>query len=427
MADRNRIKYAIDDWAMWYARAAGQLIERKIDLHVTDKLAVKKACAYVGVRRCGKTFSAIQASKNSNINPDRVLYFNFEDPLMLSEKGPAIFDEIISVYTEYSGHAPQFVLFDEIQNIKGWEKWVRKAVDLGRFRLHITGSSAKMLSSELSTAISGRNIEIPVWPLSFGEYLGFTAKKPKHRDEYLSAMREYINWGGFPEVALAKETQDKKSILKQYVNDIMLKDIIGRHEIRSKNQLEHLIIYYFTNVSSPHSYNSVKKAIQINTETAADYTEFLADAFLFFEVRRYHHNLKVQSRDTKKIYCIDTGMRNVHSLSPFNDDLGKLSENVAYIHLRRQGKEVWYFKDKKEADFVITELGKPREVIQVCYSDLEDKDTREREIEGLIEALNYTKLKSGTILTLSREEKISLHGKNIEVLPLYKWLLSRSP
>lgn len=423
MADRGKIKTAIDDWLMWYRWASDTLIKRRLSVSVSNELAGKKVCAYIGVRRCGKTFSAIQASKNSGIPADRVLYFNFEDPLTLLETGPAMFDEIISVHTEYAGVSPELVLFDEVQNIEGWEKWVRKAVDMGRFRLHITGSSAKMLSSELATAISGRNIEIPVWPLSFDEYLLFSNRSPNDANEYLSAVRDYLIWGGFPESVLVKEAEDKKIILRQYVNDIMLKDVIGRHEIRSKHQLEQLIIYYFTNISSPHSYNSVSKAIQMNMDTVADYTGFLAEAFLFFEVKRYYHNLKVQMRDTKKIYCIDTGMRNVHSVSPFNDELGRLAENAVYIHLRRQGKEVWYFKGDAEADFVVTELGKPQDVIQVCYSDMEEAKIREREVGGLIEALKYTGLKKGVVLTLSREERFSEQGKNVVFIPLYKWLM----
>lgn len=424
MIDRGKIKSSIDDWAAWYKKVSDTLIKRTLNVKVSDALAQKKVCAYIGVRRCGKTYSAIQRSKESGITSDRTLYFNFEDPLMFLEKGPAVLDEIISVYTEYAGLSPEFVIFDEIQNIEGWEKWVRKAVDMGRFRLHITGSSAKMLSSELATAISGRNIEIPIWPLSFGEYLMFLGKTPNNGNEYLSAIRDYLNWGGFPEVVLAEGVEDKKTILRQYVNDIMLKDIIGRHEIRSKHQLDQLMIYYFTNVSSLHSYNSVRRAIQINNETVADYTGFLAEAFLFFEVKRYHHNLKVQSRDMKKIYCIDTGIRNVHSVSPFNDELGKLAENAVFIHLKRLDKEVWYFKGEAEADFVITEFGKPKEVIQVCYSDMEDPKTREREVRGLVEALKYTGLASGMILTSSREEMFSESGKKVQLVPLYKYLSS---
>lgn len=422
MIERGKIKVAVDDWMTWYKQVSNTLIERTLIVHITKELFKKRALAYTGVRRCGKTYSAIQISKDLGIASERILYFNFEDPLMVMEKGPAILEDIISVYTEYSGASPEFVLFDEIQNIEGWEKWVRKAVDTQRFRLHITGSSAKLLSSELSTAISGRNIEIPVWPLSFNEYIKFLGRILNNADEYISAVREYLNWGGFPEVVLTKNMEDKKTILRQYVNDIMFKDVIGRNEIRSKHQLDQLIVYYFTNISSLHSYNSVRKALQLNTETAADYTEFLANAFLFFAVRRYHHNLKVQSRDMKKIYCIDTGMRNVYSISPFSDEIGKLAENAVYIHLRRQGKEVWYFKGKAEADFVVTELGKPQNVIQVCYSNMEDANTSKREIGGLIEALKYTGLERGMILTLSREEKFCEHGKHVELIPLYKWL-----
>ncbi|MBF0106426.1 MAG: ATP-binding protein [Deltaproteobacteria bacterium] len=423
MVKRDKIKGSIDDWMTWYKRSVDHLINRVSLPLAKGALTAKKVAAYTGVRRCGKTSAAILASKNARIDFGRILYFNFEDPITFLEKGPSVLDEIISVYTEYAGTSPEFVLFDEIQNIDGWERWVRKAVDMERFKLHITGSSAKMLSSELSTAISGRNIEIPVWPLSFGEFLEFSKKAPGHRDEYIAAMRTYMSWGGFPEVVLTKNIEDKKHILRQYVNDIVFKDVIGRHEIRSKHQIDQLAVYYFTNISAPHSHNSVSKALQMNHETVADYTEYFSDAFLFFEVKRYHHNLKVQSRDAKKIYCIDTGMRNVYSLSPFNDELGKLAENVVYIDLRRKGKDVWYFKGDGEADFVITRLGKPQGVIQVCYSDLADAGTFKREMDGLTEALKYTGLSSGTILTLSREEKIKHHKNNIELVPLYKWLL----
>lgn len=423
MVDRSRIKSAIDDWTGWYLRVSSTLIPRHTAVRATGASAARKACAYVGVRRCGKICMALQAARDSGISPERILYFNFEDPVVFMEEGPAILDDIISVYTEYATRTPQWVVFDEIHNVDGWEKWVRKAVDMEQFRLHITGSSAKMLSSELSTAIAGRNIEIPVWPLSFAEHIQFTGKSPSHRNEYVSAVRDYLTWGGFPEVVLTPDPADKKDILRQYVNDIVLKDVIGRNEIRNKHLLDRLVIYYFTNVSSFHSANSAGKALQINTEAVADYTSFLSDAFLFFEVRRYHHNLKVQARDMKKIYCIDTGMRNVHSVSPFNDEMGRLAENAVYIHLRRLGREVWYYKGDAEADFVITHLGKPREVIQVCYADLEDSKTRDREIGGLLEALAYTGLEEGTVLTLSRQEKIRKNGKIIHCIPLHQWML----
>ncbi len=412
--DRALLKRSLDDWMEWYQYSVANLLPRDNQLI----LPKKNALALIGVRRSGKSSISVNLSKKLK---NHTLYYNFEDPLFYTQSSPTDLDDLVSVFTEYWG-SPKLLIFDEIQNVVGWEKWIRKAVDLNRFQIILTGSSAKLLSSEISTSIAGRCLEERVWPLSFSEYLRFLNLKPSGINENLRYLRQYLHWGGFPEVALMETEREKKQLLRQYLNDIVLKDVIDRHEIRLKRSLDQIITHYFVNVSKMHSYTSIKKAYGINVETAQEYSQHLSDAFLFFEVSRFHLNLKAQARDPKKIYCVDTGLRNTHSHSD-PTEIGKLAENMVYIHLKRLGLEVSYFKEKGEVDFLITSSGKPISAIQVCYSNMDDQETREREVQSLEECLTETELKQGIILTLSREETITLAGgKKIECLPLFKWL-----
>ena len=414
--ERAHVKKSIDDWNDWLKLAVGSIITRTQDIVIPKQ----NALAITGVRRSGKSFQAANLSKTI----DRTLYYNFEDPLFYGSPSLSDIDLLISVFTEYQNGSPELVIFDEIFHVPGWERWARKAVDLKRFSLIITGSSAKMLSSEISTSLTGRVRESIIWPLSFKEYCQFKNISIKHSSEFLGHIRDYLKWGGFPEVVLMNSDNEKQLILKQYLNDIVLKDVISRNEIRNKKALDQIIIYYFTNLSSLHSYSSLKKAFGIPTQTSADYTRYLTEAFTVFEVQRYHANLKVQHRDPKKIYIIDTGLRNVHNASR-QEDLGKLAENVVYLQLRRNGCEISYYSNKGEVDFLVTELGVPTQAIQVCYSNLEDPSTYQREITSLKNCLQETQLTEGVILTLDREESLQVDNKTIQLIPLYKWLLEQ--
>lgn len=415
MATRGEIKETIDTWAGWLAACHRESLQRDLSLNLPERASL----AVIGVRRSGKSYAAAGLVKP---HVETTFCMNFEDPFFIQNKMVSILDELLSVYTEFSPSAPKVLLFDEIQNIDGWERWVRKAVDLKKFRVVLTGSSAKMLSSELASTLTGRCISQTVWPLSFREYLSFQRKSCQSPDEYLGALRSYLHWGGFPEVTLFSHEDQKKERLRQYFTDILYKDILKRYEIRSPKSLELVARYYLTNLSSLHSYNSIRKAFGMNVETAADYTSFLQDAFLLFEVNRFHPNLKVQTRDLKKIYAVDTGLRNANAASP-QEDIGKLAENAAYIHLRRLGRDVTYFQEEREVDFLVTEFGKPRQAIQVCYDDLKDDVTREREIGSLVECLRSVGLDEGSVLTLKREENLKQGNKWIRLVPLFKWLL----
>jgi predicted AAA+ superfamily ATPase len=277
----------------------------------------------------------------------------------------------------------------------------------------------------LATAVAGRVLEYRIWPLSFKEFVKFKEleKELEKSREPLALLFEYIEFGGFPEVALTLQTELKKKILKQYFTDILFKDVMNRKGIRDRHTLDKIIYHYLTNISCHHSYSSLKKAYQLGGDTPQKHTNFLHDAFLIFEVERYHKNLKVQSRDTKKIYAIDVGLRNLNSKS-LTEDYGKILENIVFLELLRAEKEIYYFKETLETDFVVVEGHKATQAIQVTDCDLEEKTTYEREINGLIECLKFTGLKVGTILTKNRKETLKLQQITIQMIPVREFLFT---
>lgn len=414
MATRGELKKALLDWQQWLTKNSSLLIPRNSLSNQQKDLCL----ALTGVRRSGKSSMTVQLARE---RLEETFFFNFEDPIFFPGAGVEVIDQLLSLHEEEMGKAPKLVILDEIQNVDGWERWVRKAVDLGHHEIVITGSSSQLLSSEIATAISGRVIEHTVWPLSFSECLTFSGEAPSSKGAWLRALENYLRWGGFPKIILTPDENDRIILLKQYLSDIVLRDVVARHSIKSQHALNQVVSFYLSGLSCLHSYNSLRKAFEISIELASTLTGYLSQAFLVFEMSRYHPNLKVQARDPKKIYVIDPGLRTV-SLQSDRQDWGRLAENAVYLELRRKRKELFYYKQKQEVDFVITELGKPVDAIQVCYSDFDKKETQEREINALLECLQDLKLPSGKILTFSLEDVLVREGKKIHLIPLYQWL-----
>lgn len=414
MATRGELKKALRDWQQWLNKNSHVIVPRTSLLSQQRDLCL----ALTGVRRSGKSSLTVQLAQG---RLEETFFFNFEDPIFFPGASVEVIDQLLSIYEEGTGKAPKLVILDEIQNVQGWERWVRKAIDLGNYQVVITGSSSHLLSSEIATAISGRVIEQTIWPLSFSEHLLFLRKTPLTQGTWLRALENYLYWGGFPKVILTPDENDRILLLKQYLSDIVLRDVVARHSIKNQHALHQVVSFYLANLSCLHSYNSLRKAFGISIELASTLTHYLTQAFLVFEMSRYHPNLKVQARDPKKIYVIDTGLRTV-SLQSNREDWGRLAENAVYLELRRRNKQVFYYKQKQEVDFIITELGKPVNAIQVCYSDLEDQETGDREIDALLECLQALELSSGIILTLSLEDRLLKEGKTIHLIPLYQWL-----
>jgi len=360
-----------------------------------------------GVRRCGKSTLLRQLIKKLN----GFYYFNFEDPKAINfEVGD--FQKLNEVFKEeYGSH--YYYFFDEIQNVHQWELFVRAMLDKDK-KIVITGSNASLLSKELGTRLTGRHLRYELFPFSYREFLNFTNKKPN-----INSFQHYFIKGGFPEYLKFNNAQ----ILQELLNDILVRDIAVRYNIRSIKTLKEMALYLITNIGKEFSYNLLKRTFDLgSTNTVIDFVSYFEDSYLLFTIQKFDYSLKKQLVNPKKIYSIDNGLSNANSTS-FSGDKGRMLENIVFINLRKKYKEIFYFQEKNECDFVVKQGTNIRNAIQVCY-DL-NEDNKKREINGILGAMKKFKLKEGLILTYDQEDKIKTDNSKIIIMPVWKWLMQR--
>ncbi|MBI4649780.1 ATP-binding protein [Candidatus Desantisbacteria bacterium] len=280
----------------------------------------------------------------------------------------------------------------------------------------------------MSSLLTGRHLSYRILPLSFEEFLIFKKIELKEKKDIalkdkklLKEFDEYIKIGGFPEIVLTNDQE----LLKNYFYDIIQKDIIMRYEIREKNTLIKMAIYLLTNSGKIISRESLKETFKLSFVAVDSYLEYLKDAFLIFELPQFSYSLKRQNKAFKKIYSIDVGLINSVSFK-FSEDIGRTLENIVFLELKKKDYELFYYKtkDNLEIDFLIKERTKITNLIQVCWN-LEEEKTKEREIKGLINAMEELNLSYGLILTHNDEDKIKINEKLIMIKPVYKWLLEK--
>lgn len=376
-----------------------------------------KITVITGIRRCGKSTLLRQISKKySSYN-----YINFEDERLLKFTHED-FNTLLEVFLELEPTAKTF-FFDEIQNINGWEKFCRRLFT-ENYKLFVTGSNANLLSSEIASSLTGRNIQIELFPFNFKEFLEFhnfeikDIYTTKERAQISKYLETYLSFGGFPEIVESKDYEE----LNQIYQDIIIKDLLVRLQIRDNKDFRELALYLLSNVSKKISYNNLKNLLEFsNTSKVKNYIEALLEAFLFFTANKYDPSIKKQIRNEKKIYCIDQGIINATAFKFSNDD-GRILENTVFIELKRRKKELYYEEDKSECDFLIKTGLNIHQAIQVCTS-LGDEKTKKREIKGLLDALNKYNLNEGLIITKSHEETLGIDKKKIIIKPLWKFLL----
>ena len=362
------------------------------------------ALIVTGIRRCGKSTLLQQILETDK---SKKLFLSFEDPRLFNFE---ISDfEILDTIIENSKSETLF--FDEIQVIDGWELYVRQKLDEG-FRVAVTGSNASMLSRELGTKLTGRHISRELFPFSYSEFLRY---KNLQADE--NSLQKYMNTGGFPEFIKSNNT----GILTVLFHDILNRDIIVRHGIRDARSLKNLAVYLVSNVGNLVTAGKLQQHLNIKAAaTILDYFSFLEDAYLVYFMPKFSYSLKVQMVNPRKVYAIDPGIIKVASVA-FTENKGHFLENLIYLELRRQGKELYYFNENKaECDFVVMKNGKIEQVIQVC-NEL-SPENREREIRGLTEAMDFFKTENGLIISFNQQDALMHNGKRIEVLPAWKFL-----
>ncbi len=390
-------------------------MERLIDF---DKYINSKQIVILsGIRRSGKSTLLKQFSEKLGGN---FYYINFDDERLM-DFGVNDFDNLLTVWKKTNQSKNIFI--DEVQNVESWERFVRRVYEEG-YKVFITGSNAKLLSSELSTHLTGRYFKIELYPFSFKEVLSFNkidflTLSSNNRVEITKKFDEYLVLGGFPEFI----TYKNREFLKRTYEDVIYKDIITRFGIREITAFRELSNFLFNNFTKKIGYQTIAKALGIKSSISVrDYIGFLQESYLVFELFKYDYSLKRQYISDKKIYIIDNGMRNTVAFS-FSEDKGRLLENLVFIELKRRGEEVYFSKDKGECDFLIKDKSRITSAIQVCYSL--DEENEKREVKGLVEAINQNNLKNGLILTYGEEKEITLDNINIKIMPVWKWLLGR--
>ena len=412
-----------------------ELIERSMDVD----LETRKIISIIGPRRCGKTYYLYYLIKRliqQGEDKTRMLYINFEDERILPfsvKEFDLILEAYFELYPENKGRKI-YAFFDEIQNVDGWEVAVRRMYDREKIRIFITGSSSKLLSKEIATALRGRTISYELQPFSFLEILRakgidltpnllYSSK----RFHIKKLLNEYMKFGGFPEVVLENDETTKIRILQEYLNTIFFRDLVERYSVRNTILLKEIIRFLISNISRYFSvskfYKLAKQNFKVTKRTILNYCSYLEDVRLTLFVKKFG-TLKEQMVNPRKIYCIDVGFKTASGFYT-SEDLGRIAENLVFLKLREKQLrdplvEIYYWKQKQEVDFIVKRGKKIEEIIQVCW-DVEE--AKEREIKGILNAAEFFKIKKGIIITGDFEGEELIEGVKIEYVPLWKWLL----
>lgn len=426
------IEDAIRKWNPWWATTDNLQslvgISRDVTQEITKMGGLRHIKDLIGVRRSGKTtvmYQIIKALTEKGTSPKNITLLNFDDPEINSLPLNEVLDTV-----EKINPGIEYLFLDEIQQREGWEKWVRVLYDTNRLkRIFVTGSSASLLSEDIGRVLTGRHLTFTVFPFSFKEYLLFLGWESFDRDflEYNKNrlkhhLASYISGGGFPET-LGKNEFETKAILTHIYNDILSRDIVSRHNT-SFETARKISYFLLSNAAKEFSYRKIAGNLGISVETAEKYVDYLTESFMLITLNCFSFKIPVQFKQNKKIYCIDSGLKNAVSFQ-ISEDKGRLYENAVLVELKRKGQEVYYWKDeeKREIDFLLKESEKITHLIQVCWS-IDDKKTKEREINSLVEGMNQFKLKNGMIITENFEGEEIVDRKKIVFMPLWKWLLA---
>jgi hypothetical protein len=394
----------------------------------------------VGPRRSGKTYLMYLTIKKILKKTDKkaTIYINFENRKLLPLRDTYFNDIIEFIYAEnlIDKYKTVYLFLDEVQRIDKWEQYVRSIYDefKDKIKIFVSGSSANLLSKEYSKLLTGRHLTTHVTPLSFKEFLYFnnikiTKKNITEQEESIikKQLKDYIKNGGFPDVVLGKEKDD---IISQLFTDIVTRDVLSRIDIRKEDIVEEFSYYLASNVSNLLSFNKMKnyftsRGVKISVPTLTNYFWHLKNAFLFNDSLIYSYTIKDQMQYPRKIYCIDNGIVNVVGFK-LSENIGNIYENTVANELIRQGKKIYYWKNRQqeEVDFVILHGTQVKQLIQVCYN-IENIDMKNREIKSLIKAMSSFEMNEGLIITEKYDSIVTIENKRIIFKPLWKWLIEQ--
>lgn len=425
MDKKSLLKQLISDF---HAEPIRTLVRRDIDL----PLSIEKIVVVTGMRRAGKTsllLHVIQTLRQS-IDPKRILYLNFEDERLRLRSEDL--DLILQAYRELYPDldlSQCYFFFDEIQEVDEWEKFIRRVDDSISRHLYLTGSNSRLLSSEIATSLRGRCLSYEVFPLSFREFLRFQQIEPdtistKGRALLSAQFDRYLTQGGFPELVKIDADDIRRKILQDYFDVMMFRDLIERYQESNVPALKYFLKRQLESVSSPLSiakiHNEMKSAgFKVGKNTLHDYLAMSEAVYFSIIATKYDPSIVRQTMAEKKVYLIDNGFLTQLSFR-YQQDHGKLLENLTAIYLRRQQASLQFIKGSQECDFVLMGRDNERVPMQVGY-DLSHPETRERELKGLVKAAQFLNVGYGIIVTLNEEQSLTYGGINVQITPAWKF------
>jgi len=432
------------DWNYWgnfneQPRERPQYLDRMEEL-----FSERTATVLLGVRRAGKSSLAYLFIQR-NIAKRRFqekdsLIVNFEDPRF---RYPMTSEDLFGMYEIYLKHlAPSkpLVVLDEVQNVEGWEKFVRFLLETKKANVMVTGSSSKLLGQEISTALTGRHVDIEVFPLSFTEFLHFKdlpvtgdVDIATHKIEIMRFLDQYAEWGGFPEVVLSSSIARKRELVTRYFEDIVIKDVVRRFGIKEIDKLERLANILVANIATLQSYNKLKVPLATSVHTVERFSKYLEISRMFFFLKKFDYSTGRQMRSINKVYVTDPGLYTVKGFR-FSENAGRIAENLVAVELLRRRSfnpllEIYYSRNyqQQEVDFVVKEGPRVKQLIQVCW-DVSDERTRRRETSALFKASADLKCDDLLVITSNYEadETMKRNGveRTVRFVTLWRWLLT---
>ncbi len=394
-------------------------LTRHTKYDVKELLASKQIKLITGPRRTGKSTEALLMLKDTNF-----AYLNFDDgKLLRAWDDDLVWEMLQAVYPDFD-----FLLLDEVQNLEGWDLWVSKLYRLG-VNMVVTGSNAKLLSSEMATLLTGRYIQIEMLPFSLSEYFVWNKKAIESAEAVEMAstqalINDYLHNGGYPETVVARTLT--QSYLSTLFDSIVWKDIAKRHNVRNIEDLNNLALYLVSNFCNPLSANELAGELGLSSvATTKKFMGYLREPYLFFYLPRYNNKLKMMKKAPNKVYVVDNGFVTAKAFS-VSENLGRLLENQVFIELVRRGydteKSLFYYRSRndRETDFVIRQGVHVEALIQVCY-DLASERTLKREVDSIVECAEELRCSNLIIVTMREERVIEKNGYQIKVVPIDKF------
>ncbi|MFO7535468.1 MAG: ATP-binding protein [Kiritimatiellia bacterium] len=398
--------------------------------HLADILAV------VGPRRAGKTWYMYQLIEDllqsGTCAKDDILFMDFEDYRLADFTAPDV-ETLLTAFNHVTGKSPSFLFFDEIQRLPNWSRVLRTLHNQRRFHIVVSGSNSELLSREVSTELRGRYRDVLILPFSFREMLRLRGVEYSERTfltagrgRILKAFDAYLEQGGFPEVLKREVPAERRQLLQNYYRTIFYRDILERHNVKAKYVLEAMMRYCLNVFADLFSISAFEKTLKQSSlpgskRTISNYLHYLSEAFFLIVNEKFSFSPRKRLMNPKKVYLLDVGFSFLSTA--FSENAGKVLENVVAIELFRRQEEVFYFKDRGECDFLIKQGQKLDAAIQVTWT-LTDLN-RERELNGLADAMSAHRLSSGLVLTYDQDEELTYKGHKVTVTPVWKWLLRK--